>query len=133
MSFNDPIADMLTRIRNAVGAKKRRVDVPVSRLNLALAEVLLREKFVGTVEMKEGAEGAHGSIRIGLKYAEDRNVISGVQRVSTPGRRVYVSSSKLPRVQGGLGTAILSTPQGMKTDKECRRDRLGGEVICYIW
>jgi small subunit ribosomal protein S8 len=132
MSMNDPIADMLTRVRNATRARKRRVDVPLSKMNLDLAKLLQREKYVGEIQVS--GEKADGRIRIQLKYTPDEvSVLSGLQRVSTPGRRAYVGAGELPRVQGGLGTAVLSTSQGIRTEKECRRAGIGGEVIAYIW
>jgi small subunit ribosomal protein S8 len=131
MSLTDPIADMLTRIRNAVRAKKKRVDVPTSRMSTELARLLLREKYVSN--MKSLETGPHPMLRIYLKYTPDEeSVLCGLTRVSRPGRRVYVGVDKLPRVQGGLGTAVLSTPCGILTDKECRRANVGGEVVGYV-
>ena len=123
---------MLTRIRNALRARRKRVDVPGSRMSLALAELLLREKYVSSVKRLE--DRPHPTFRVYLRYTpEEASVIQGIRRVSTPGRRVYVGVDKIPRVQGGLGTAVLSTPRGILTDKECRKARVGGEVICYLW
>jgi small subunit ribosomal protein S8 len=123
---------MLTRIRNALRARRKRVDIPASRMNLALAELLQREKYVNSVKHLE--DRPHPMLRVYLRYTpEEASVIQGIRRVSTPGRRVYVGVDGIPRVQGGLGTAVLSTPRGILTDKECRRARVGGEVICYLW
>ena len=130
--MNDPIADMLTRIRNGIRAKKRRIDVPASRMNSALADILLREKYLGDV--KPVGEGPGKMLRVFLRYTPDeKSVISGIQRVSSPGRRIYAGSGEIPRVEGGLGTVIVSTPRGLMTHKECRRENVGGEVICTIW
>jgi small subunit ribosomal protein S8 len=132
MSMNDPIADMLTRIRNGLRAKRKRVDVPASKMNAALADILLREKYLNDV--KPVGEGVHQMLRIFLKYTPDeKSVVSGIERVSSPGRRRYAGSRGLPRVEGGLGTVIVSTPRGLMTHKECRRENVGGEVICTIW
>jgi small subunit ribosomal protein S8 len=132
MSMNDPIADMLTRIRNGIQAKKKRVDVRSSKMAAALAEILLREKYLSDVKVV--GEGTEKVLRVFLKYSPDeKSVVSGIRRVSSPGRRIYAGSERLPRVQGGLGTVIVSTPRGLMTHKECRREHVGGEVICTIW
>jgi small subunit ribosomal protein S8 len=132
MPVTDPIADMLTRIRNAGRANHRRVDVPASRVKKAIAEVLLREKYINNFKSIE--DDKQGMLRIYLKYTPDsRPVISGLKRVSTPGRRVYVKQEEVPRVIGGLGTAIISTSQGIVTDKEARRSGLGGELVALVW
>ena len=132
MPVTDPIADMLTRIRNAGRANHRRVDVPASRVKKAIAEVLLREKYINN--FKSIADDKQGMLRIYLKYTPDsRPVISGLKRVSTPGRRVYVKQEEVPRVIGGLGTAIISTSQGIVTDKEARKSGLGGELVALVW
>ncbi len=132
MSVTDPIADMLTCIRNACQARHRRTDVPYSNIKMELAKVLLREKYISNFKVVE--DGAMRRIRIYLKYDEKETpVIGGLRRVSTPGRRVYVPKDKLPRVLGGLGTAVLSTSRGVVTDKESRALGVGGEVLCYVW
>jgi small subunit ribosomal protein S8 len=128
----DPIADMLTRIRNALTARHDYADVPASRLKIALAEVLKKEGYVRDFELK--SDGGRQDIRVHLAYAEAREpVIMGLQRVSKPGLRVYAGRREIPRVYGGLGIAILSTPQGVMTAKEARRKGVGGEVLCYVW
>ncbi len=132
MSVTDPIADMLTCIRNACRAKHARVDMPYSTIKGEVAKVLLREKYV--LNFKVIGEAPKQVIRVYLKYDErELPVISGIKRVSTPGRRVYVGKDKLPRVVGGLGTAVLSTSRGVLTDKESRTLGVGGEVLCYVW
>ena len=132
MTMTDPIADMLTRLRNGVQAKRKKVDIPASNLKKAIAEVLLREKYIDDFKVLE--EGPQGTIRVYLKYtAREESAVVGLKRVSTPGRRVYVPKDKVPRVIGGLGTAILSTPKGVLTDKESRRQGVGGEILCYVW
>jgi len=130
MSMTDPIADMLTRIRNAQGARKAFVSIPASRQKLAIAEVLKQEGFVDSVET--GEDGAHRSIRIGLRYHQNRPVIERIDRVSRPGLRVYKPVSDLPRVQGGLGVAIISTSGGVMTDRQARAQGRGGEVLCIV-
>ena len=130
--ITDPIADMLTRIRNALTARHDHTDVPASKLKLALAEVLKKEGYIRDFEPQD--EGPKRSIRIHLAYTQTREpVISGLQRVSKPGLRVYAQRREIPRAYGGLGIAILSTPQGVLTGKEARRRGLGGEVLCYVW
>ena len=133
MTMNDPIADMLTRIRNANTAKHDTVDVPVSKIKLAIADILVKEGYVAKYEVVEN--GNFKNIRITLKYGANKNekIISGIKRVSKPGLRHYVGSDALPRVLGGLGVAILSTNQGVITDKEARKLNVGGEVLCFIW
>ncbi|MDO8614212.1 MAG: 30S ribosomal protein S8 [Dehalococcoidia bacterium] len=130
--ITDPIADMLTRIRNALTARHDFTDVPTSKLKVALAEVLKREGYVKDFELR--SEGIRGILRIHLAYAGGREpVIMGLQRVSKPGLRVYAERREVPRVYGGLGVAILSTPQGVMTGKQARRRGVGGEVLCYVW
>ena len=133
MMTNDPIADMLTRIRNANTAKHDTVDVPASKIKLAIADILLEEGYIAKYDIVE--DGAFKTIRITLKYGVDKNekVISGLKRISKPGLRVYANSEELPRVLGGLGTAIISTNQGVITDKEARKLQIGGEVLCFVW
>jgi small subunit ribosomal protein S8 len=132
MSVSDPIADMLTCIRNAARARHRRVDVPASRIKSEIAQVLMRENYVQNVKKVEDAR--QGILRIYLRYdPEEKSIITGIKRVSKPGRRVYVKRHDVPRVQGGMGTAIVSTSQGILTDKEARQRGLGGELICMVW
>ncbi len=133
MTMSDPIADMLTRIRNANTAKHDTVDVPSSKMKLAIADILLEEGFIKKYDLIE--EGAFKTIRITLKYGADRNekVISGLKRISKPGLRIYAGKEELPKVLGGLGIAIISTNQGVVTDKKARELKVGGEVLAYIW
>jgi small subunit ribosomal protein S8 len=132
MSVSDPIADMLTCIRNAVQARHRRVDVPASRVKQEIANLLWRENYVANVKRIE--DSRQGMLRIYLRYDdEEKSIISGLKRVSTPGRRIYVNRHEVPRVQGGLGTAIVSTSQGILTDREARVRGLGGELVCLVW
>ena len=133
MTMSDPIADMLTRIRNANTAKHDTVDVPASKMKLAIANILLDEGYITKYDLIE--DGAFKTIHITLKYGADKNekVISGLKRISKPGLRVYAGKDELPRVLGGLGTAIISTNQGVITDKEARAKGVGGEVLCFIW
>ena len=133
MTTSDPIADMLTRIRNANTAKHDTVDVPASKMKIAIADILLNEGYIAKYDIVE--DGSFKTIRIALKYGADKNekVISGLKRISKPGLRVYANSEELPRVLGGLGTAIISTNQGVITDKEARKLQIGGEVLCFVW
>ncbi len=133
MAVSDPVADFLTCVRNAIRAKTRKVDVPASRLKAEIAKVLLRERFINNFKLIEGVD-CGGTLRIYLRYTGDElSVISGIRRVSSPGRRVYVGKAKIPRVMGGLGTSILSTSRGLMTDREARDAGLGGEIICRVW
>ncbi len=132
MSQTDPIADMLTCVRNAVRAGHRRVDIPASNQRIAIAEALVREHFVQSYKRIE--DDKQGIVRIYLKYdAGDVPIITGIDRVSRPGRRVYVGKDEIPRVLGGLGCAILSTTSGILTDKEARKAGLGGELLAKVW
>ncbi len=133
MSMSDPIADMLTRIRNANTAKHDTVDIPASKMKQAIADILLREGFVKAVEV--GKDGNFDVIRITLKYGKDKNekVLKGLKRISKPGQRIYADTEKLPRVLGGMGIAIISTNKGILTDKEARKENVGGEVLAFIW
>ena len=132
MAVSDPIADFLTCVRNGIRAKHRKVDVNASRMKTELAKVLLRERFINNFKVIEDTK--QGVLRIYLKYAgEDASVITGIRRISTPGRRVYVRKDGIPRVMGGLGTSIVSTSRGMMTDREAREAGLGGELVCQIW
>ena len=131
--MSDPIADMLTRIRNANTAKHDTVDVPASKMKVAIADILVKEGYIKGYEMVD--EGAFQNIHITLKYGKDKNdkTISGLKRISKPGLRVYANKEDLPRVLGGLGIAIISTNKGVITDKEARNAGVGGEVLAYIW
>lgn len=130
--MTDPIADMLTRIRNGSSAKHQSVDVPASKIKRDIAEILLSEGFIKGYEVEE--DGKQGILKIDLKYGEnEERIISGIKRISKPGLRVYVKSTELPRVLGGLGIAIISTSKGVLTDKEARNQQVGGEVVCYVW
>ena len=131
--MTDPIADMLTRIRNANTAKHDTVDVPSSKMKLAIAKILLDEGYIKSYELVEN--GKFNDIRITLKYGASKNkkIISGLQRISKPGLRVYANKEELPKVLGGLGVAIISTNKGVITDKEARKLGVGGEVLCFVW
>jgi len=133
MTMSDPIADMLTRIRNANTAKHDFVDVPSSKMKVAIADILTKEGYVKGYKMIE--DGHIKTIRIELKYGKDKNekVISGIKKISKPGLRVYAGKDELPKVLGGLGTAIISTNKGVITDREARKENVGGEVIAFIW
>ena len=131
MVVTDPIADMLTRIRNALTAKHETVEVPASKMKKAIADILLNEGYISNVELKE--EGVQGSILVTLKYSKEGNVISGLKRISKPGLRVYAKSNEIPKVLNGLGIAILSTSKGIMTGKEAKKAHQGGEVLAYVW
>ncbi|MBP3339436.1 MAG: 30S ribosomal protein S8 [Lachnospiraceae bacterium] len=133
MAMSDPIADMLTRIRNANTAKHDTVDVPASKMKLAIAEILFNEGYIKKFEVVE--DGNFKTIRVTLKYGKDKNekIITGIKRISKPGLRVYAGKDELPRVLGGLGVAIISTNKGIVTDKEARKLQVGGEVLAFVW
>jgi small subunit ribosomal protein S8 len=132
MTMTDPIADFLTRIRNALLAKHETTEIPASKLKWRLAEILMAEGYIATAQLV--GEGRHQMIRIGLKYAPGEvSVIQSLQRISKPGRRMYVTADQLPRVLNGLGVAVISTSQGIMSDRECRRLHVGGEVMCQVW
>ena len=133
MTMSDPIADMLTRIRNANTAKHDTVDVPASKMKLAIADILVKEGYIAKYDIVE--DGAFKNIRITLKYGANKNekIITGLKRISKPGLRVYAGKENLPRVLGGLGVAILSKNQGVITDKEARKLQVGGEVLAVVW
>lgn len=134
MAVSDPVADFLTCVRNAVRAKQRKVDVPVSRLKTEIAKVLMKERYINNFKVLEGEGQRRGTLRVYLRYAgEDLPVITGIRRVSTPGRRVYVGKTGVPKVMGGMGTTIVSTSRGLMTDREARNAGLGGEILCKIW
>ena len=132
MVMTDPVADMLTRIRNAKTVRRPVVDLPASQLKERIAKILEQEGYIDGVE--RAGSGSQEVLRVKLKYRGRKEcAISGLRRISTPGRRVYAGAKELPTVMNGLGIAILSTPKGVFTDSECRRQRVGGEVLCYIW
>jgi small subunit ribosomal protein S8 len=132
MSVSDPVADFLTCVRNAIRAKHRKVDVPASQMKTELSKVLLRERYINNFKVIDDTR--QGVLRIYLKYtADDEPVISGLKRISTPGRRVYVGKHRIPRVMAGLGTSIVSTSRGLMTDGEAREAGLGGELVCQVW
>jgi small subunit ribosomal protein S8 len=132
MSMTDPIADMLTRIRNACGAKHRRVDMPASKMKVEIARILKEHSLISDFTTLESEEGRK-LLRVRLKYAGGQPVIRQLQRVSTPGLRKYVGATEIPRVRNGLGIAILSTSKGIMSDKEARRSRTGGELLALVW
>ncbi len=133
MTTNDPIADMLTRIRNANTAKHDTVDIPASKMKLAIADILFNEGYIKKYEIIE--DGNFKTIKVTLKYGKDKNekIITGIKRISKPGLRVYAGKDELPRVLGGLGIAIISTNNGVVTDKEARKLNVGGEVLAFVW
>ena len=130
---NDPIADMLTRIRNANTAKHDTVDIPASRMKISIANILLDEGYITKYDLV--GDGVDKAIRVTLKYGKDKNekIISGLKRISKPGLRVYAGSQDMPKVLGGLGIAIVSTNKGIMTDREARKQNVGGEVLAYVW
>jgi len=127
----DPIADMLTRIRNAILVKAEKVDIPASRMKLDIAKILKEEGFIRAYKIIK--DKRQGILRISLKYVDGKNAITGLKKVSKPSRRVYVGYRDTPRVMCGVGIAILTTPKGVKSDRVCRNEKTGGEVLCYIW
>ena len=132
MSMSDPIADMLTRIRNACGSKHRRVDIPVSRMKTEIARILKENNYIQDYQTLETDEGQR-VLRVRLRYAGGQPVIRQLQRVSTPGLRRYVAAAEIPRVRNGLGLAILSTNKGLMSDREARQSRTGGELVAVVW
>ena len=133
MTMSDPIADMLTRIRNANTAKHDTVDIPSSKMKLAIADILVKEGYIAKYELIE--DGSFKTIRVTLKYGADKNekIITGLKRISKPGLRVYAGAEELPKVLGGLGVAIISTNEGVMTDKEAHQKNVGGEVLAFVW
>ena len=132
MNTTDPIADMLTRIRNANSSKHKTVDIPASKMKTSIADILFKEGYIKSFE--EISNDVQGTIRVTLKYDEKWNrVIAGIKRISKPGLRVYAGKEELPKVLNGLGIAIISTSKGLKTDKEAREAGMGGEVLAYVW
>ena len=131
MSMSDPIADMLTRVRNAVRIKADKVDIPASRMKLEIAKILKEQGFIRAYKILKFKK--QGILRLNLKYIDGGSLITDLKRVSKPGRRVYVGKLEVPRVMGGVGIAIVSTSRGILNDSVCRREGVGGEVLCYVW
>ena len=131
MNMTDPVADMLTRIRNAVTARHARVLIPASKMKLAIARVLKEEGYIKDIEILK--DNPQGTIRLTLRYVDKKPVLTNLKRVSKPGLRVYSKRINIPRVRGGLGIAIVSTPQGIMTGSKAYHEGLGGEVVCYVW
>lgn len=129
--ITDPIADMLTRIRNAITIRAEKVDIPASKLKLEIVKILKEEGFIRAYKILK--DDKQGILRITLKYVDGNNVVSGLKRISKPGRRVYVNSKKIPRVMGGIGMAVLTTHKGVASDRTCRHEGVGGEILCYVW
>jgi small subunit ribosomal protein S8 len=131
MNMTDPIADMLTRIRNAIMARHTRVLIPASKMKIAIARILKEEGYIRDFELLQ--DNPQGSLRITLRYVDRRPVLTQLKRISKPGLRVYTRRESIPRVRGGLGTAIISTPQGLMSGRKAYQLGLGGEVVCYVW
>lgn len=127
----DPIADMLTRIRNAITIRVEKVDIPASRMKLEVVKILKEEGYIRAYKILKDEK--QGILRVALKYIDGNSVITGLKRVSKPGRRFYVGRKEVPKVMGGIGIAILTTSKGLLSDNVCRRENVGGEVICYVW
>jgi small subunit ribosomal protein S8 len=129
--LTDPISDMLTRIRNAMLIKTEKVDIPASKMKVEVAKILKEEGFIKSYKIIK--DKRQGILRITLKYVDGSPMITGLKRVSKPGRRVYVGKHEIPKAMGGVGIAMLTTSKGILTDKECRQEEVGGEVLCYVW
>lgn len=130
--FTDPISDMLTRIRNAVLIRNEKVDIPASKMKVEIAKLLKEEGFIKSYKIIKDKK--QGILRVTLKYTPDNEaIITGIKRVSKPGRRVYVGKEEIPKAMGGVGVAILTTSRGLLTDKKCRQEGVGGEVVCFVW
>jgi small subunit ribosomal protein S8 len=129
--YSDPIADMLTRIRNAVQIRADKVDIPASRMKLEIAKLLKEEGYIRAYKILKDRK--QGILRVNLKYVDNECIISGLKKISKPGRRVYVGSGEIPKVLGGVGIAIITTSKGMMTDTSCRRENIGGELLCNVW
>ncbi|MGD2080318.1 MAG: 30S ribosomal protein S8 [Nitrospirota bacterium] len=129
--WSDPVADMLTRIRNAVRVRADKVDIPASRLKLEVAKILKEEGFIRAYKILKFKK--QGMLRLNLKYHENESIITNLKKISKSGRRVYVNKDGVPRVMGGVGIAIISTSRGVLSDRACRREGVGGEVLCYVW
>ncbi|MBI4686106.1 MAG: 30S ribosomal protein S8 [Nitrospirae bacterium] len=131
MMMTDPIADMLTRIRNAITIRAEKVDIPASKIKLEIVKILKEEGFIRAYKILKDEK--QGVLRVALKYVDGNSVMSGLKRISKPGRRVYVGSKEIPVVMGGVGMAIITTSKGVLSNSTCRRDSVGGEVICHVW
>jgi small subunit ribosomal protein S8 len=131
MPATDPIADFLTRVRNAVKARKKYVEIPSSKMKIGLAEILKSQKFIKDYNVTE--DNKQNILRVHLQYVNGVPSITGLKRISSPGLRTYVGSDEIPRVLGGLGISILSTPKGLKTDKQAKKESVGGELVCQVW
>ena len=129
--LTDPIADMLTRIRNSMLIKSDKVDIPISKMKLEIAKIMKEEGFIRAYKILKDRK--QGTLRVIPKYVDNQSIITGLKRVSRPGRRYYVNKDEIPKVMGGLGVAIITTSKGIMSDKTCRREGVGGEVICYVW
>lgn len=129
--LTDPIADMLTRIRNSMRIKSDKVDIPISKMKLEIAKIMKEEGFIRAYKILKDRK--QGILRVIPKYVDNQSIITGLRRVSRPGRRYYVNKDEIPKVIGGLGVAILTTSKGIMSDKTCRQEGVGGEVICYVW
>lgn len=129
--LTDPIADMLTRIRNSMRIKSDKVDIPISKMKLEIAKIMKEEGFIRAYKILKDRK--QGILRVIPKYVDNQSIITGLKRVSRPGRRYYVNKDEIPKVIGGLGVAILTTSKGIMSDKTCRQEGVGGEVICYVW
>ena len=129
--LTDPIADMLTRIRNSLQIRAEKVDIPISKIKLEIAKILKEEGFIRAYKILK--DRRQGILRVIPKYLDNKSVITGLKRVSKPGRRVYVNKNEIPKVMGGLGVAVLTTSRGLLSDKTCKREGVGGEVICHVW
>lgn len=129
--MTDPVSDMLTRIRNALRIRAEKIDIPASRLKVEIARILKEEGFIKTYKILK--DKRQGILRVVPRYVESESVISGLKRISKPGRRIYVGSKEIPKVMGGVGIAILTTSKGIMSDKVSRREGIGGEVICHVW
>jgi small subunit ribosomal protein S8 len=132
--MTDPIADMLSRIRNGIASRKAKIEIPGSKLKARIAEILQEEGFVSGVQVTKGEGHGQGTITVTLRYdRSNESAIAGIKRVSRPGQRTYSSTDALPKFRGGLGTSIITTSKGVMTDREARKQRLGGEIICQVW
>lgn len=129
--YSDPIADMLTRIRNAIQIRADKVDMPASRMKLEIAKILKEEGYIRAYKILKDRK--QGILRVNLKYVDNECIISGLKKISKPGRRVYIGSGEIPKVLGGMGIAILTTSKGLMTDNACRRENTGGEILCNVW
>jgi len=129
--LTDPIADMLTRIRNSMRIKSDKVDIPISKMKLEIAKIMKEEGFIRAYKILKDRK--QGTLRVIPKYVDNQSIITGLKRVSRPGRRYYVNKDEIPKVMGGLGVAIITTSKGIMSDKTCRQEGVGGEVICYVW